>query len=385
MALQNAAWSTPSLRTYFGSPGFRELPDDWQGWSDVVPDYTLQINYFRWHSDLLAQRDAPSVVDHDHSSGVQLEDNSHEDGTASSAPSSIDNLMDDAEETMTCHHCESTSHIALTARLRRADPSHVPARPQCQCMCGCSIQLQNPKLGQRRKCSVCQRWIGPCCLRLGHGEHAIVCHMCVRSVTHKPIGLSHGGSSSSHSAMRPSSPDDDRLPGNGQRKGALSLSPNSPVHGGSSGVAFADTDASIPSAQRIIDEDRSAGLPATDVSALTELHATSASSSSTMQTTMPNFLTQAKLQETLTSGRSVWPHASHAVSLPEGQTASAVNQLWDRQNQSVFPAGNDRDSVSHSIQRPPAASNEAPISTTSTAHAEAAAHSLTTPGERSGD
>ena len=37
-ALQNAASTTPTMNAYFGSPGFQDAPDDWQGWGSVEPD-----------------------------------------------------------------------------------------------------------------------------------------------------------------------------------------------------------------------------------------------------------------------------------------------------------------------------------------------------------
>ena len=83
-ALQNAAVATPSMQTYFGSPGFQDTSDGWQGWNDVTPDYTWQT----WQPDSFEQPAAVYIANHDsypdegwdYDSGTDT-DTSSDDGT----------------------------------------------------------------------------------------------------------------------------------------------------------------------------------------------------------------------------------------------------------------------------------------------------------------
>ena len=40
--VQQAAASSPTMHTYFGSPGLKDTNDNWQGWNTVEPDYSWQ-------------------------------------------------------------------------------------------------------------------------------------------------------------------------------------------------------------------------------------------------------------------------------------------------------------------------------------------------------
>ena len=112
-ALQHAASATPSMNAYFGSPGFQDTSDNWQGWNSVEPDYSWST----WTPDQYDPMDsAPAYWTGAGAADYGDDDDSFDSGTDSDTSSDDGTEFIDNSDIQNMTDAQAGPHIFMAYR-----------------------------------------------------------------------------------------------------------------------------------------------------------------------------------------------------------------------------------------------------------------------------